>query len=55
MLFHIKNDDLQRTNHEYLEDETSRNWIPVGPGIYDTGTGKYYTRSGKMHYRNKIN
>ena len=46
--FTLKYDDLQRknpeyledeTNPEYLEDETSRNWTPVGTGIYDTGSG----------------
>ena len=45
--FTLKYDDLQRTNPEYLEDETSPNWIPVGTGIYDTG-------SGKIHHRNKM-
>ena len=45
--FTFKYDDLQRTNSEYLEDEKSRNWIPVGTGIYDTG-------SGKIHHRNKM-
>ena len=38
---------IQRTNPDYLEDETSRNWTPVGTGIYDTG-------SGKIHHRNKM-
>ena len=45
--FTLKYDDLQRTNPEYLEDEMSLNWTPVGTGIYDTG-------SGKIHYRNKM-
>ena len=45
--FTLKYDDLQRTNPEYLEDEMSRNWTPVGTGIYDTG-------SGKIHHRNKM-
>ena len=45
--FILKYDDLQRTNSEYLEDEKSWNWIPVGTGIYDTG-------SGKLHHRNKM-
>ena len=31
--FTFKYDDLQRTNPEYLEDEKSRNWTPVGTGI----------------------
>ena len=31
----------------YLEDEKSRNWILVGTGISDTG-------SGKIHHRNKM-
>ena len=43
ILFHIK----IRTNPEYLEDETSQNWIPVGTGIYDIG-------SGKIHHWNKM-
>ena len=48
ILFHIqiwwfaKDDDP-----EYLEDEKSRNWTPVGTRIYDTG-------SGKIHHRNKM-
>ena len=42
--FTLKYDDLQRTNSEYLEDEKSRNWIPVGIGIYN----------GKIHHRNKM-
>ena len=45
--FTLKYDDLQRTNSEYMEDEKSRNWIPVGTGISDTG-------SGKIHHRNKM-
>ena len=45
--FTLKYDDLQRTNSEYMEDENSRNWIPVGTGISDTG-------SGKIHHRNKM-
>ena len=32
---------------EYLEDETSRNWVPIGTGKYDTG-------SGKIHHRDKM-
>ena len=34
-------------NSEYMEDEKSRNWIPVGTGISDTGRGK-------IHHRNKM-
>ena len=45
--FTLKYDDLQRMNSEYLEDEKSRNWISVGTGIYNTG-------SGKIHHRNKM-
>ena len=30
-----------------LEDETSRNWVPVD-------TGKYDTRSDKIHHQNKM-
>ena len=45
--FTLKYDDIQRTNSEYMEDEKSRNWIPVGTGISDTG-------SGKIHHRNKM-
>ena len=45
--FTLKYDDLQRTNSEYMEDEKSRNWIPVGTGISDTG-------SGKIHHWNKM-
>ena len=32
---------------EYLEDEMSRNWLPVE-------TGKYGTGSGKIHHQNKM-
>ena len=45
--FTLKYDDLQRTNPEYLEDEMSQNWIPVGTRIYDNG-------SGKIHHQNKM-
>ena len=40
--FTLKYEDLQRTNPEYLEDETE-----LGTGVYDTG-------SGKIHHQNKI-